>query len=211
MTRELLLAALVLGISVAAPLGPVGLAAIRTGLVRGAATGWLVGLGAAVTDSAYLLLVNNGLLPLLERLTWLGPVLGVAGAVLLARMAWAALKGAWSGDVGEGRDAGRSGWGAFWWGVGITAINPMTIASWLSVGGAFGVTYLAGLGPWVSALALLTIGLGSALWFTLLALLVAVARSLVAGRQWVLRGVNLLSSLMLLWFAGVLLIRPFIG
>ncbi len=88
-----LLSALLLGLSVAAPIGPVNLAVIRTGLVRGPRAAWLVGLGAAVVDTGYLLLTYAGVAPLLLRVRWVAPLLALAGSLILVRMAWGALPG----------------------------------------------------------------------------------------------------------------------
>lgn len=209
MTAQLLLNSFLLGLSIAAPIGPVNLAAIRTGLVRGVAAGWLVGMGAAVVDTTYLLLTYAGVGTFVLRLPWLTRLIAVAGACLLARLAWTAFREAFAAARREGRDAGRTGLGAFWWGMGITAANPVTIAYWLSVGSAFGAAHLAGLAPVATAAALLTVGMGTAAWFSLLALLMAVARPWVVGRGAFLRGVNAVSGACLAWFAASLLLKVF--
>lgn len=115
--------AVLLGVSVAAPIGPVNLAVIRTVLVRGPKPAWLLGIGTAVVDTAYLLFTYVGLTLLLLRIAWIPPVLGLAGSFILARMVWCALAAASRGKAhdllksaqtkgppgGEGRGARQGG------------------------------------------------------------------------------------------------------
>jgi L-lysine exporter family protein LysE/ArgO len=209
MTLALFLSSLLLGLSIAAPIGPVNLAAIRTGFTNGAIAGWMVGLGAATIDATYLLLAYAGITPLLLRVPLLAQLLAVAGAALLAKMAWTAARAAWRGESGTGRVAGRDALSAYLWGLGVTALNPPTIAFWISVGGAYAASHLIGLSAWSTVAALVAVGLGAASWFSFLALVVALARPWVEGKTWFMRLVNAGSGCILLWFAASLLLRSF--
>jgi threonine/homoserine/homoserine lactone efflux protein len=53
MSKELLLKSLVLGLSIAAPVGPIGILCIRRSLVEGRIAGLICGLGAATADAVY--------------------------------------------------------------------------------------------------------------------------------------------------------------
>jgi threonine/homoserine/homoserine lactone efflux protein len=53
MSVHLLLKSVVLGLSVAAPVGPIGVLCIRRSIVNGAAAGFICGLGAATADAIY--------------------------------------------------------------------------------------------------------------------------------------------------------------
>jgi threonine/homoserine/homoserine lactone efflux protein len=53
MSKELLLKSLVLGLSIAAPVGPIGILCIRRSLVEGRIAGLICGLGAASADAVY--------------------------------------------------------------------------------------------------------------------------------------------------------------
>ncbi|HWI66212.1 MAG TPA: LysE family transporter, partial [Symbiobacteriaceae bacterium] len=189
----LLAAGFILGVSVAAPLGPVSAAAIREGLERGGAGAFLIGLGAATVDFFYLTLVYLGVAPLLLRLPVLMTLFYLAGAFLLGQMAYAALRRAWAGGLPEPA-AGRPARNAYLFGLGITLFNPSTIVSWLGLGGAFAAANLTDLTVGSAAAVLLSVFLGSAAWFGTLALLVAGARRLAGGRPWVFQVVNLVAG-----------------
>lgn len=207
---NLLLAAFGLGLSVAAPLGPVSAAAIREGMERGTASAFLIGLGAATVDFLYLALVYAGVAPLLLRLPLLITGFYLAGALLLGRMAWGAVRrareGALPGAPGTGPGAGAVK-NAFLYGLGLTLLNPATIASWLAMGGAFAAAYLTGLTLPMVAAVLLAVFAGSAAWFLLLALAVGGARRVAGGRPWVFRAVNLAAGLALAGYAVLFLIK----
>jgi threonine/homoserine/homoserine lactone efflux protein len=57
---------IVLGISLAAPIGPIKLEMIKRGLSRGFWHSWLVGLGAVTADSFFMLCIFIGLTPFLQ-------------------------------------------------------------------------------------------------------------------------------------------------
>jgi threonine/homoserine/homoserine lactone efflux protein len=211
---SLLLSAVALGFAVAAPLGPTGTTAVRQGLATGASTAFWIGMGAALTDLAYITATYLGLTPLLLRLPWLTPLLYAVGALMLGRMGWGALRDAWRGAsvpppmaaLVPAPVGGRSMGGAGWWsplllGISITIVNPATITSWLALGGAFVAAHLVGLPPLPTAGALLGILIGSAGWFTILAGIVAVARAYLDRLPWLFRAVTAGSGLILLGFA----------
>ncbi|MBI3943607.1 MAG: LysE family transporter [Chloroflexi bacterium] len=79
------------GFAVAAPLGPTGITAIRQRLAHGSRTAFWIGMGAALTDLAYILATYAGLTPLLLRLPWLTPLLYGLGALVLGRMGFLAV------------------------------------------------------------------------------------------------------------------------
>lgn len=197
-----------LGVSVAAPLGPVSAAAIREGLERGALPAFLIGLGAATVDFFYLGLVYLGVAPLLLRLPWLMTGFYLAGAFLLGHMARGALKRAREGGLPAPAGGGRRTTGnGYLFGLGITLLNPSTIVSWLGLGGAFASAYLTTLSWTGAGLILLSVFAGSATWFATLALMVGAARRAAGGRPWVYRAVNLVAGLALGAYALVFLWR----
>jgi threonine/homoserine/homoserine lactone efflux protein len=53
MSVHLLLKSIVLGLSIAAPVGPIGILCIRRSIVDGQAAGFICGLGAATADAIY--------------------------------------------------------------------------------------------------------------------------------------------------------------
>ncbi|HYF94918.1 MAG TPA: LysE family transporter [Symbiobacteriaceae bacterium] len=202
----LLASGFVLGVSVAAPLGPVSAAAIREGLERGGFGAFLIGLGAATVDFFYLGLVYVGVAPWLRGLPALMTAFYVAGALLLGQMAYSALRRAWAGGL-PAPAAGRPGRSAYLFGLGITLFNPSTIASWLGLGVAFSGATLTGLSLGSAAAVLFSVFAGSAAWFATLALLVAGARRFAGQRPWVFRAVNLIAGLALLAYAVFFMLK----
>ncbi len=79
----LLLTAFILGFSVAAPIGPVGMLFISRGLNHGRRAALETGLGDALSLATYALLAALGLETLFSALPWLRPMFYVIGAVLM--------------------------------------------------------------------------------------------------------------------------------
>ena len=185
-----------LGVSVAAPIGPVNVATVQLGLGRGFAPACAFGLGAASVDAVYCLAVYLGVAPLLVAAPWLRVALYVAGALMLALMGWGALRSRVALALGAERRPGgiRRSYLA---GVSLTAVNPATILSWLAVGGAALSAIPSGDGL------ALVIGIfsGSACWFALLSLGASAGRRLANERT--LKGVSAVCGLALLGFAAV--------
>lgn len=200
----MILAGLVLGFSVAAPVGPVCAAAIREGLERGARAAFLLGLGAATVDFFYLALVYLGVAPLLLRIPWLMPLFYTMGAALVFSMAYQALRKAWEGSVPLPGLA-RSGPGPFVYGLGLTLLNPATIIAWLSLGGAFASAYLQNATLLQALLGVGSVFSGSLLWFAILAVAMGGARRMAGERPWIFRAVNLAAGTVLTGF-GVLFV-----
>jgi threonine/homoserine/homoserine lactone efflux protein len=202
----LLLAGFGLGVSVAAPIGPIGTLVIREGLERGTVPALLIGLGAATVDFIYLALVYAGIAPLLVRLPVLMTLCYTGGALLLGQMAWGALRRAWSGAL-PAPATGRQTRNNFLHGFGLTLLNPGTIVSWLGLGGAFAGAYLTRTSIPVAAGVLVAVFAGSAAWFLTLAGVTGGVGRLAAGRAWVFRMVNLLAGLALSTYTGFFLLK----
>jgi putative LysE/RhtB family amino acid efflux pump len=203
-----------LGLAIAAPVGPTSMTAIRRGLATGAWAAFWVGMGAALTDFFYIAATYAGLTPLLERVPGLKTVLYVAGAIVLGRIAIGAIRDALTGvgtPIIGGSEAvvpARERWTTLLLlGVGITLVNPATITYWLSVGGAFVAANLVERSVVEATGAMLAIWIGSAFWFSVLAIIVGVARARIERLPWLFRAVGLASGLILLAFALTFAVR----
>lgn len=199
-----------LGISVAAPLGPVNAAAIREGLERGAWSAFMVGLGAATVDLFYLSLVYTGVAPLLLRLPALMILFYVMGAALIGQMAYQAFQRAFAGGLPT-PVAGTKGRSAFLFGLGVTLFSPATIVLWLTLGGAFASAYLTDLSVPAALLVLIAVASGTAFWFLVLALILGAVRRAAGQRVWVFRLINLAAGLALTGFALLFLSKALTG
>jgi threonine/homoserine/homoserine lactone efflux protein len=77
------LTGIALGLSIAAPVGPIGVLCIRRTLTNGRLTGFISGMGAAVADALYGALAAFGLSAVMNFLTGLHLVLHLGGSLFL--------------------------------------------------------------------------------------------------------------------------------
>src|SRR5690349_7138351 len=73
----------ILGFSIAAPVGPIGLLCIRRTLTHGRAAGFVSGLGAATADFAYACLAAFGLTAIMQPLMRADLFVKIAGGAFL--------------------------------------------------------------------------------------------------------------------------------
>lgn len=195
--------ALLLGLAIAAPVGPIGLLCIDRSLRQGPWVGLATGLGAATADALYATLGALGLSALIQQLTALALPLAVAGSLLLAWMGLGMLRRQASSRTA--RTAGAHGCCSAWASaLLLTLSNPMTILSFLAV-----FASLSGHAqPGMAEALLMVAGVfaGSALWWCVLAFGAGrlLGRLGEAGRQRIdiVCGLLLLGmGLLLLWRA----------
>ncbi len=206
--------ALVLGFTVAAPLGPTGTTVVRRSLSLGAWSGFGVGFGAALTDFAYFGATLAGLTPLVDRIDWLPPVLYLVGVVLLGKLGIEAIlesrrdidavmvptRGTAPVHDARWRDAVALG-------IAITLVNPATISSWISLGGAFSAAHMADQSVLVAVAAMIAVAAGSTIWFAILAGVSGLGRASASRTPVLVRWVGFASGVILLGFAAVFLWR----
>lgn len=191
---KLFIQSFVIGLSIAAPVGQIGVLAIQRTLQFGRAAGLATGLGAALADGVYGAIGAFGITVLMHALiaqrVWLAGI----GAVLLLAMAWRIARQ----PPRERRDgeAARAPLVRLFAGTFmLTLSNPTTILSFLAVFGALaGAT--APTAPWLMVAGVV---IGSALWWLLLSTAVGAVRHRFDAR-WQ-RAVNLLSAAVLAGFA----------
>lgn len=195
-----LLAGIALGLSLAAPLGPVNILAVRSGVATGFKGAFLVGVGALTSDFLYTMFVLVGVAPLLGRLPWLRPFTWTAGALALAYLGAGAIRAALRRTVppaGEARVRTGSHYGA---GFLAAFLSPFGIMWYLTAGGAV-ISRAVESGGLAGGLVFVGGFLGGiSLWFSGLAAAVHLARRAVGPRT--LRAVSFVSGLALLGFAG---------
>lgn len=200
-----LLRGIILGFSIAAPVGPIGVLCIRRTLAQGRLVGLVSGLGAATADMFYGMVAAFGLTAisglLVSQAFWLRLIGGVFLLYLGVRtfVAEPAAKAA----IAEG--AGLVG--AFLSTLFLTITNPMTILSFMAIFAGLGVgdtgSYLG------AAVLVLGVFLGSGFWWLLLSGGVSLFRSLF--NLTALRWVNRLSGLIILGFAVYILVSLWTG
>lgn len=142
---ELLVSVLIgagIGLSLAAPPGPITALAAERAVHRGFWPGYAVILGAITADGTHLVLVALGIIPVAERVPFLLQGLTLAGALLMLWFAWGAWRTARAPPAAEqlverGEPKGRLvGFvrGGFATGYAIAISSPYNIAWWLGVG-----------------------------------------------------------------------------
>jgi threonine/homoserine/homoserine lactone efflux protein len=195
---ELFLQGLVLGFSIAAPVGPIGVLCIRRTLADGRAAGFVSGLGAASADAIYGSVAAFGLTiissVLVEQRIWLGLLGGAFLCYLGVRTLLAA----------PARDAvlaqGQGVLGAYASTFFLTLTNPMTILSFAAMFAGF----VRGSSDFVtSAILVLGVFIGSAAWWLMLSGGVGLLRARFDLNA--MRWVNRFSGIIILMF-GVLVL-----
>jgi threonine/homoserine/homoserine lactone efflux protein len=128
-----LLGGVLLGLSIAAPIGPVNIAMIQRGLRDGFAGAFLLGVGSTAADLIYILLAYAGADPLSQHAAARVALFG-AGALVMGWLGYGAIRAGLKGQVADGAEPpGAARRSAFASGFGITIVNPMTIAFWLGI------------------------------------------------------------------------------
>jgi threonine/homoserine/homoserine lactone efflux protein len=188
----------VLGLTIAAAVGPIAVLCIRRTLAEGRVVGLVSGLGVATADATYGAIAAFGLTAITDLLvTWRQP-LAVGGGLFLLWLAWTTFRSV-PGVAATTVDGDRRGLpGAYLSTLGLTLTNPMTILSFAALFVGLGVTAEDPLGA-----ALLTLGvfLGSAAWWVVLTAVVGALRTRITT-TW-LRRVNIVSGVLIGAFAIV--------
>ncbi len=196
-----LIKGIVLGLSIAAPVGPIGVLCIRRTLINGRLSGIVSGLGAATADGFYGIVAAFGLSyisnTLLGQQFWLRLIggsflfyLGIRTFVSKTseRSVFDERGNLWSDYVST---------------LFLTLTNPMTILSFVAIFSGLG---LGSTGGNYASAATIVIGVvsGSALWWIILSSGVNIFRSKFNFRF--LRFVNWISGLIIISFATIILI-----
>ncbi|WP_144172349.1 LysE family translocator [Pseudomonas sp. Kh13] len=176
----LFIKALVIGFSIAAPVGPIGLLCVQRSLKRGFRSGLATGLGAASADTLYGLLGAIGITGVALSAPSLATFLKVVGGAFLMWLAWGiardARKARHAAEVAASTAVTRDFLTAF----GLTLSNPMTILAFIAIFAALDPLAgepQAGNAMWVGTFSMLAgIFLGSAAWWLCLSGLTAALR-----------------------------------
>ncbi len=179
---------MIVGLSIAAPIGPIGILCIRRTLASGRAAGFVCGLGAATADAMYAAAAGFGLTVVASVLVggqhWLRLVGGLFLLYLGIRTWRTAGQG---GGVSIAAETNPGLLGAYASTLALTLTNPMTILSFAAIFAGLGVAA----GAWYASAAVLVAGVfcGSALWWFTLSTIVGALRHHLStsGVRWVSR------------------------
>ena len=193
---------LLIGFSIAAPVGPIGLLTIQRTLQLGQSAGLATGLGAAFADAVYGAVGAFGVTTLIDAMTASRLPLALGGSAFLMWLAyrtWRTPVADQPADASGGANLLRCFAGTFV----LTLSNPATILSFVAVFSTLAGSLVVA-SPWTMIAGVL---IGSALWWWLLSALVGRLRERF-DRRW-RQLVNTASALLLagfaLWQLGALL------
>ncbi|HEX7927701.1 MAG TPA: LysE family transporter [bacterium] len=202
MTLELLAKGLLLGFSIAAPVGPIGILCIQRTLAEGRAAGLATGLGAAAADAVYGCIAAFGLTLvsafLVQQQAWIGLLGGAYLAWLGVQLFRAAPMGLPDANTpAPARVPLASAFGSTFL---LTLSNPVTILSFVAVFAGLGLATSGG-DAWDAGTLVLGVFLGSAAWWLLLSGGVGALRRKVTpgGLRWINRGSGLTVLAFALW------------
>ena len=195
---------LLLGFSIAAPVGPIGILCIRRTLAESRAAGFASGLGAATADALYGCVAAFGLTVVSEMLVRSRAPMAWGGGAFLLWIGWRTIRARPPElDPTTAAPRTRSLWSAWGSTFLLTVTNPMTILSFVAVFAGLGLGSSAR-GP-AAALALVTgVFAGSAAWWFTLSGSVSLLRTRFTTRG--LAWVNRISGAILIAFGVVALL-----
>lgn len=154
---------LVIGFSIAAPVGPIGLLCIRRALADGRWAGFASGLGAATADALYGVVAAMGLGALTTLLLEYQRWLQLGGGLFLVYLGVSTLRGGpQQAAVGAKHSPNLAS--AYLSTLILTLANPMTILAFLGIFAGLGGSAGTGSAGWLVA----GVFLGSAAWWLLL-------------------------------------------
>jgi threonine/homoserine/homoserine lactone efflux protein len=202
MKLDLFLRGLIIGFSIAAPVGPIGVLCIRRTLTQGRASGLVTGLGAATADSVYGAVAGFGLTAISGFLVSQQTLLRLAGGAFLCYLGLKTLFSKPATEPAKTSGAGLAGdYGSTFL---LTLTNPATILSFVAVFAGLGLG-AANPNDYLAASSLVAgVFLGSACWWLLLSGGIGFFREKFDARK--LRWVNMFSGLVLLVFGVIALL-----
>ncbi len=190
-----LIKGLIIGLSIAVPVGPIGILCIRRTLTQGRMVGFLSGLGAATADGLYGAIAGFGLTFLVNfiigKQIWLRLIGGGLLCILGAKTFLS--KPAEQGASVEG----NSLWNAYPSTFFLTLTNPMTILFFTAVFAGLGV---GSTGDHYLSAGILVLGvfIGSATWWLVLSGFTGILEGLLNFKR--LQWLNRISGLIIMGF-----------
>nr|WP_144926748.1 LysE family transporter [Paenibacillus bovis] len=185
-----------LGLSLAAPIGPINAAQLDKGIKSGFFHAWLVGVGAMIADSVYMLLVFLGIIHFLE-IPFMKTFLWLFGFFVLVYTGFENLLGV-SKLTTNTRNDKESAAKSFISGFLMSLANPLTILFWLGIYGSVLAKTVSVYSTGRVLLYTLAIFIGILLWDVTMAAVASSFRKLLTER--VLKIISIISALSLIGF-----------
>jgi threonine/homoserine/homoserine lactone efflux protein len=187
---------IIIGFSIAAPIGPIGIICIRRTLTHNRISGLVSGLGVATADGLYSAIVAFGLTAISNILVgqqfWFRLIGGLFLLILGLRIFF-------SRPAEKDRpDSKNNYWGDYASTFFLTATHPVTIIAFTAVFAGLGLGNTEG-DYWPAVLAVIGVFLGSTLWWIILSSGVNLFRSRITPR--LLISINRAAGLIMIAFA----------
>ncbi|MBS0629378.1 MAG: LysE family transporter [Verrucomicrobia bacterium] len=195
---------MLLGFSIAAPVGPIGVLCIRRTLQYGRFSGLFSGLGAAFADAIYALIAAFGL-TFISNLLLKGELwIRLIGGIFLLYLGWKTFSASPSDKTGKVSHTTllNDFFSTFF----LTLSNPMTILAFIAVFAGIGLSSIEG--TYIDAAELVVgVFLGSAIWWLMLSEGVTLFRKKVS--QKVMLWINRIAGIIIIGFGLAALISLF--
>lgn len=188
-----LLNGMLLGFSIAAPVGPIGILCLRKTLTQGRSFGFVAGLGAASADAVYGSMAALGLTVISHFLIRYSPWVQLLGAIFLLYLAYTTFRSPVT-QATEADIAKTNYLKTFITTFFLTLTNPLTILSFIGIFAGMNIAS----GSVSSVYLIVGVFLGSAAWWLILSTVAGLLRQMI--RPHVMKMINLFSGLILLAF-----------
>jgi len=202
----ILIQGIIIGFSIAAPIGPIGIICIRRTLAGGTLAGFISGLGAATADMVYGAVAAYGLTIvsafLISQSFWLRFFGGLFLVFLGVKTMLSSPKAENSPDLVQ--VSKRSLFGNYFSTFILTVSNPLTILSFSAVFAGFGSRFLHSQDFSVASLMVLGIFIGSASWWSLLTSLTGLFKNRITRSTMI--WINRIAGILILAFGIVALL-----
>jgi threonine/homoserine/homoserine lactone efflux protein len=197
---------IIIGVSIAAPIGPIGILCIKRSLTRGYSAGFATGLGAALADLLYAIVAGFGLTAVSSFLISQQTLLYSIGSIVLIALG---VKTLTSPAIAHPLTVkGKSFVSTMLETMILTLTNPFTIIAFIAAFATIGFTEETH--NYRAALMLCTgVFLGSTLWFTLLSSAVSFFRSKCTPGA--IRRINTISGIFLVVTGIFLMLSIFLS
>lgn len=193
---DIILRNIILGLSLAAPIGPAGVAIIQNGLKFGFARAFLTAIGVVLADITYLLLVFFGLATIIQ-VTWVQVLVWILGASALSYFGYRSLREVHTG-VNLTKSVELAGRHPLVVGYIVNVSNPIAIVWWLGVFGSLLNESSASSTRWQALGLSATILIGIMIWHTCMSLLTHFGNRYVNERT--ARYISLVAGFALIFF-----------
>lgn len=190
----LLLKGGIIGVTIAAPVGPIGILCIKRTLEQGKWIGFVSGLGAATADGVYGIIAGLGLTVIIHFLTGISIWLQLIGGVFLLYLGIQMLRAKPAHEAAKA-SRGKTPLKAYLSTLFLTITNPVTILSFLAIFAGLGITTA----EYSGVILALGVFIGSAIWWLLLSIGIA-SLSRFIGKK-LFQGIHYASGIVLITFA----------